>query len=90
VRASEKGKACFEVLSPPRGMSVAAAREHGAGRRAPGASAPTFAQIELGLEICRVVADAHGGRLVVRPRPEKRETAVQLWISGSDPEDTLS
>jgi CheY-like chemotaxis protein len=90
VRAPEKSKACFEVLSPPRGMSVAAAREHGAGRRAPGASAPTFAQIELGLEICRVVADAHGGRLVVRPRPEKRETAVQLWISRCDPEDTLS
>ena len=42
-------------------MTVAAWREH---RRRPprgGGAAPTFAQIELGLEICRVVADAHGG-----------------------------
>jgi CheY-like chemotaxis protein len=86
LRALENGSTCFEVLSPPRGMSVAPAREPGAGRRALAASAPTFAQIELGLEICRVVADAHGGRLVVRPRPEKRETAVQLWIADADPE----
>jgi CheY-like chemotaxis protein len=76
---------CFEVLSPPRGLASPGWGEI-ATRRLAAAAAPTFAQIELGLEISRVVADAHGGRVVVRPRPERRESAVQLWIGDADPE----
>jgi CheY-like chemotaxis protein len=76
---------CFEVLSPPRGLASPGWGEI-ATRRLAAAAAPTFAQIELGLEISRVVADAHGGRVVVRPRPDKRESAVQLWVGQADPE----
>jgi len=84
VQPLEHGTTCMEVFSPPVGMAPGPG-SNGA-RRTPAAPAPTFAEIELGLEISRVVADAHGGRLVVRPRPERRETAVQLWLSGADPE----
>ena len=76
---------CFEVLSPPRGLASPGWGEI-ATRRLAAAAAPTFAQIELGLEISRVVADAHGGRVVVRPRPEKRESAVQLWVADANPQ----
>ena len=76
---------CFEVMSPPRGLASPGWGEI-ATRRLAAAAAPTFAQIELGLEISRVVADAHGGRVVVRPRPDKRESAVQLWVAQADPE----
>ncbi len=76
---------CFEVLSPPRGLASPGWGEI-ATRRLAAAAAPTFAQIELGLEISRVVADAHGGKVVVRPRPERRESAVQLWVTDAEPD----
>jgi CheY-like chemotaxis protein len=85
VQPLERGTTCFEVMSPPVGMAPGPGSNS---NRRPSAPAPTFAEIELGLEISRVVADAHGGRVVVRPRPERRETAVQLWLSEADPEGT--
>lgn len=85
VHPLHDGETGFEVVSPPPGAATRGTPEVAFKRSA--ASAPAFAEIELGLEICRVVADAHGGRLVVRPRPDRPETAVQLWISEADPEN---
>jgi CheY-like chemotaxis protein len=85
VHSLKDRRTCFEVMSPPRGLASPGWGEI-ATRRLAAAAAPTFAQIELGLEISRVVADAHGGKVVVRPRPERRESAVQLWVADADPE----
>jgi CheY-like chemotaxis protein len=85
VHPLQERSTCFEVISPPRGLASPGWGEI-ATRRLAAAAAPTFAQIELGLEISRVVADAHGGKVVVRPRPEKRESAVQLWVGEADPQ----
>ena len=71
------GNACFEVVSPPLGVADSAADAP----RHPAAPPLAFAEIELGLELCRVVADGHGGHVVVRPRPQRRESAVQMWLA---------
>ena len=87
VHPLSEGRCCFEVVSPP--SSVSPVPSETAGRRFPTAAPPTFAEMELGLEICRTVAEAHGGELVIRARPsqsDRRETAVQLWVSAADPD----
>jgi CheY-like chemotaxis protein len=46
---------------------------------------PESAELALGLEVARVVAEAHGGRLIVRPR-EGQTDAVELWL-GNTPKE---
>jgi CheY-like chemotaxis protein len=85
---ARNGRTCFEVVSPPPSVTMGPGRP-AAGRRFPTGAPPTFAEMELGLEICRTVAEAHAGELVIRARPsqsERRETAIQLWVTGADPE----
>jgi signal transduction histidine kinase len=51
----------------------------------PAASSPESAELTLGLEVSRVVAEAHGGRLVEIARPG-RGLALELWIASPDAE----
>jgi CheY-like chemotaxis protein len=67
------GEACVEIA--PRGATGAEGRSVGS---------PQSAEIALGLEIARVVAEAHGGRLAISPRPAG--DALELWLAGADPE----
>jgi CheY-like chemotaxis protein len=71
-----QGEACIEVCAeaaPPPGHSDG-----------PGSS--ETAELTLGLEVSRVVAEAHGGRLVENSRPG-RGLALELWMANPDPED---
>jgi K+-sensing histidine kinase KdpD len=79
-----QGHVCFEARPRPQGLPMHIGEEP----RTPPPSLvrePDPAQLTLGLEICRVVADAHGGRLVVQQRTGRPST-VQLWIAHADPE----
>jgi CheY-like chemotaxis protein len=63
-----------------------------AGSRGPGSTSvrgpanpqSESAELTLGLEVSRVVAEAHGGRLVEITRPG-RGFALELWIANPDP-----
>ena len=46
---------------------------------------PEAAELALGLEVSRVVAEAHGGRLLEVTYPD-RGIALELWIANADPE----
>jgi CheY-like chemotaxis protein len=51
----------------------------------PGVTSPESAELTLGLEVARVVAEAHGGRLIENARAG-RGLALELWIASPDPE----
>ena len=91
VRALEQGNACFEVLSPPAGhvrrRRPRTRRRPPAPRARPPRRSPrsSWAWRSAGWWPTPTAAVWWSG-----PRPEKRETAVQLWIADADPEETLA
>jgi signal transduction histidine kinase len=70
-------EACIEIRTRDDGGSPAGFNV------APGS--PESAELALGLEVARVVAEAHGGRLGVRPR-EGGSDAVELWLNNAPKE----
>jgi signal transduction histidine kinase len=87
VRPPSQGQACLEVRDRGRGFPSGAAEEKGPPRLENDTSRP--AAPGVGLEICRVVAEAHGGRLSLASAPGKG-TIAQLWLADADPEESLS
>jgi CheY-like chemotaxis protein len=69
-------QACLEIRASEAGRP-------GIGALPPGS--PESAELALGLEVARVVAEAHGGRLSVRPRAGTSD-AIELWL-GNTPKE---
>jgi CheY-like chemotaxis protein len=79
-----QGHVCFEARPRPQGLPMHLGHEPPTPPPSL-APQPDPAQLALGLEICRVVADAHGGRVAIQQRAGRPAT-VQLWIAHADPE----
>jgi signal transduction histidine kinase len=81
-----KRRACLEVRDRGRGMPQALAEDASRPYGAP--SDTPVAALGIGLELVRVVAAAHGGRLLMLSSRGSGTTA-QLWLTDAAPEELL-